>query len=431
MDTNRTTGYTLNGSTVLPLGSTLPPPRRKADPQQVRVRIRRRFLLALLAPFLVGGLIVVAVLFALPSTRDVDIVPGAAVIGIDGEDVAVVVYDDSSRPGLFEATFQMRVAAFRLSDGEQLWDQRLNEDLAGDAIVLAGDDTSVYVASEHGLVILDAATGAVRVQGADVPGIGADAVLSASAYGYDTEANVVVALTGSGALVQIPVGDVTAVPAEAAVASRWRSSLDAGPFLDETELTRQVDAAVTPGGTTFEIVPVAEAVQRDALVITSTDPAQVIRTEFVDATLLPSVGREPQAGVLLPTGQYLPGDFAGIDEDDLEALLARSLEMASPADNIVPPAGAEQGMVLVQHKESVNADRMLLSSVDIATGRILGTAEMQTDALRALTGPAGTTVVITAAPGAWSANRLLVVEEDGSFRPIDVGTLPWWVPRFG
>jgi len=431
MDTNRTTGYTLNGSTVLPLGSSALPVRTPRDPKRVRGRIRRRFLLLMFAPVILGGLIVLAIQLMLPSVRDIEIVPSSAVIGMDGQDVAVLVYHDDSRPGLFEATFQMRVAAIRLSDGEQLWDQRLNEDLIGDAVVLAGDDSSVYVGSDHGLVILDAATGAVRAEGDAVPGIGADAVLSASAYGYDPEADVVVALTGSGALVQIPVGDTAAVPAEPAVAGRWRNALGSGPFLDETMLTQQVDLAATPDGTRFQIVPVAESVQRDALVITSTDPARIIRTELVDASLLPVVGLEPRLGVLLETGQFLPGDFGDIDADDIEALLQRAFGATPSPDDTVVPAGAGQGMVLVQHRESVNADRVLLSSLDIATGQLIGSVEMQTDAVRALTGPSGTTAVIATAPESWQANRLLVLDDDGSLRPIEVGTIPWWLPRFG
>lgn len=436
METNRTTGYTLNGSTVLPLGSSALPPRAPRDPRRVRARIRRRFLLLMFAPVILGGLIVVAIQVWLPSVRDIEIVPSSAVIGMDGQDVAVLVYHDDSRAGLFEPSFQMRVAAIRLSDGEQLWDQRLNEDLIGDAVALAGDESSVYIGSDHGLVILDAATGAVRVEGDDVPGIGADAVFSASAYGYDPEANAVVALTGSGAIAQIPVGETEAVPADPAVAGRWRNTLGSGPFLDETMLTQQVDAAVTPDGTRFEIVPVAPTVERDALVITSTDPAQIIRTELVDASLLPVVGLEPRLGVLLETGQFLPGDFGDIDAtdidaDDIEALLQQAVGATPPADDTVVPAGAGQGVVLVQHRESVNAELTLLSSVDIATGQLIDTVEMETDAVRALTGPAGTTAVIAAAPDSWSANRLLVLDGDGSLRPIEVGTLPWWLPRFG
>jgi hypothetical protein len=97
----------------------------------------------------------------------------------------------------------------------------------------------------------------------------------------------------------------------------------------------------------------------------------------------------------------------------------------------VAPAGAGQGVVLVQHRESVNADRVLLSSVDIATGKLIDTVEMQADAVRALTGPSGTTAVIAAAPESWSADRLLVLEDDGSFREVEVGAVPWWMVSFG
>lgn len=425
MNINETRGYVLNGTTVLPLQSTSAPTRGPRDPRKVRRRIRMRFLGFFLAPVIIGGGIFLVAWIFTPPTRDVEILPGSAIISIDEQDVAVVVYADTSRPGMFEPIFQTRATAIRLFDGKTLWDQRLNEELANGAVALAGDSSRVYVGTDEGLVILDAATGVTEAHGTGIAGLGADAVLSASAYGYDAEANAVVALAAPGGFVQIPVGALEAQPADAAVASRWQGTLSAAAFLDSAALTRLVDTAIAPDGTTVAIAPVSEAVGRDALVITSPDGKTVSRTELVDAEILPVTGVEPRLGVMLDTGQFLEGDFTGVDADDIEALLEAASRMAG--ETIPAPAASGTGFALVQHRESVNADGTLLSSVEIATGRLVDTVEMQTDAVRAVTGPSGTTVVIAAAPGSWFPNILLVLDEDGTLRQVAVGTVPWWV----
>jgi hypothetical protein len=87
--------------------------------------------------------------------------------------------------------------------------------------------------------------------------------------------------------------------------------------------------------------------------------------------------------------------------------------------------------VLVQHRESVNAERTLLSSADIATGQLVDTVEIQGDAMRAITGPAGTTAVIAADPESWYPNELLVLEPHGGLRPVEVGATGWWEGLLG
>lgn len=425
MNINESRGYVLNGTTVLPLQSTSVPTRGPRDPRKLRRSIRLRFLGFFLAPVLIGGVIFVVAMIATPPTRDVEILPGSAVISIDEQDVALVVYSDTSRPGMFEPIFQTRATAIRLSDGKTLWDQRLNEELANEAVALAGDSSRVYVSTDEGLVILDAASGAIEAHGTGIAGLGADAVLSASAYGYDSEANAVVAVAATGGFVQIPMGALEAQPADSAVASRWRGTLSASPTLDTTALTRLVDTAIAPDGTSFAIEQVSQAVGRDALVITSSDGKTVSRTELVDAEILPETGLEPRLGIMLDTGQFLEGDFTGIDADDVEALLEAASGMTG--ETIAAPAAAGTGFVLVQHRESVNAERTRISSVEIATGRLVDTVEMGADALRAMTGPSGTTAVVAAAPESWFPNTLLVLEENGTLRQVAVGLVPWWV----
>lgn len=417
-------GYILNGSSVPPPGS---PPTAK--PRKEPAKARGVIVVTVVLLIIIGSAIALSVSVLSPSARDIEIASTSGIVDIGGEDVAILVYHDSSRPGLFASGFQMRVAAIRASDGEQLWDQQLNDDLIGDAVVLAGDSKLVYIGSDNGLVILDAATGALRSQGLEIAGLGADAVLAASAYGYDTEANAVVALAGTGQVMQLLVGQDQATPADAAVAGRWKDVLNSGPFYDDTVLVDQVELAVSPDGTTYEVESVAESVERDALTAT-TDGRTVFRIELVDMTILPVTDIGPRRGVMLETGQFLEGDFGDIDEDDIQALIEKAMSL-SPDGKMPPaPAGLAQGVLLVQHRESVNAELMLLSSVDASTGQIIDTVEMKTDALRALTGPGGTTAVVAAVPDAWQPNSLMVLQPDGTFRAVEVGTLPWWQRLF-
>ncbi|MDQ0728403.1 PA2928 family protein [Microbacterium sp. W4I20] len=429
MNTNESRGYVLNGTTVLPLQATSLPTSGPRDPRTLRRRLRLRFLGFLLAPAVIGATIYLLSAVLAPSSRDIEIQPGSAVVSIDEQEIAIMIYSDSSRPGPFEPMFQNRAAAIRLSDGKTLWDERLNDQLSSAAVALAADSARVYVGTDEGLVILNARTGAIEAAGAEIPGLGADAVLSASAYGYDREMNVVVALEASGSLVQIPVGSAEAQPADTTVTARWRGTLSASPLLDTSALTRLADAAATPDGTTFEIEQVDEAVGRDALVITSADGLLTRRTEFVDAEIIPVSGLAPQPGILLDTGQFVEGDFRDIDSDDIEALLEAASQLTG--ETVPEPAAFETGYVLVQHRESVNAERTLLSSVDIATGQLVDTVEIQGDAMRAITGPAGTTAVIAADPESWYPNELLVLEPDGGLRPVEVGATGWWEGLLG
>ncbi|WP_102191604.1 PA2928 family protein [Microbacterium aurantiacum] len=416
-------GYILNGSSVQSPG--WPPPEK---PRKEPAKARGVVIAAVVLVVIIGSAIALSVSVLSPSARDIEIASTSGIVDIGGEDVAVLVYQDSSRPGLFVSGFQTRVTAIRASDGEQLWDQQLNDDLMGDAVVLAGDSKLVYVGSDDGLVILDATTGAVRSRGLEIAGLGADAVLAASAYGYDAEANAVVALAGTGQVMQLPVGQEQATPADAAVAGRWEDVLNSGPFYDDTVLVDQVELAVSGEGATYEVESVAEAVQRDALTVTSAEGQVVFRTELVDMSILPVTDIGPRRGVMLDTGQFLDGDFSDIDEEDIQALI----ENVMGADGKMPPApaGLGQGFLLVQHKESVNAELMALSSIDAETGRIVDTVEMKVDALRALTGPEGTTAVIAAAPDAWRPNTMVVLQPDGTLRVVEVGTLPWWQRLF-
>lgn len=418
-------GYILNGSSVQTPG-WLPPEKPRKEPAKARGVI----IAAVVLIAVIGAAIALSASVLAPSARDIEIASTSGIVDIDGEDVAVLVYQDSSRPGLFVSGFQTRISAIRTSDGEQLWDQQLNDDLMGDAVVLAGDADLVYIGSDDGLVILDAATGAVRSQGLEIAGLGADAVLAASAYGYDAEANAVVALAGTGQVMQLPVGQEQATSADAALAGRWKDVLNAGPFYDDTVLVDQVELAVSGEGTTYEVESVSEAVERDALIATSADGRAVFRTELVDMSILPATDIGPRRGVMLETGQFLDGDFGDIDEDDIQALIEKVMG-TGPDGNMPPaPAGLGQGFLLVQHKESVNAELMALSSIDAETGRIVDTVEMKVDALRALTGPGGTTAVIAAAPDAWRPNTMVVLQPDGTLRTVEVGTLPWWQRLF-
>ncbi|MDQ0642623.1 PA2928 family protein [Microbacterium murale] len=398
-------GYILNGSSVS-FGSE--PERPRPDRRSVK-KDRRIFALIFLAPFVIGAVILFVGLFGSPSVRDIEVSATSAIVSMGAEEVAVVTYSDNSRPGLFESALQMRIAAIRMNDGEQLWDRKLNDDLIGDAVVLAGDAQWVYVGTDHGLVILDAASGEVHAEGTGIDGLGQDVVLAASAYGYDPDANTVMVLSSTGDILQIPVGQTRATPADNALASVWQGVLSASPWVDDSHLTETVGVAAEQDGTVYSIVSVAESVQRDALEVTRPEETSRRLAEFVDATILPVSGAAPRLGALLDTGKFF-------DE-----------EQFFEEESIPEPAGIGYGFLLVQHRESINAERVLLSVVDAATGEIMASSEMQDDAVRALTGAEGGTAVISSAPEAWSANQLLILGADGTLTVVPIGALPWWL----
>ena len=387
-DSNR---YLLNASSVQPLASGQGATKRQAAPQtpkKARRRIRFRILGLLLLPELIAVAIFCGAQFT-SSFRSVEAEPTSAVVTMSGERIALVAFDDHTRPGIGEPMFQMRLAAYRLSDGAQLWDQRINEELSGAVVVLAASDDLIYVAETGGLVILDA-DGDIIARGDGIDGIGADAVLAVNAYAYDAGSDAIVLLSTRGDILQIPVGSTSAQPATPAQI-RAGQGLSAETRFDDTVLRAGgVEQAIGPDGTTFSVRSVDAAVGRDALEIGA--ESGTARAELVDAELLP----------VLPADQETPA-----------------------------AAGAGQGFVLVQHRESVNSDALMVSSIDVATGSIVDSAAVGGDLDGALPAPDGTTVYFAGEEGDWYPNRLMVLADDGSIDEIRIGQLPWWMALFG
>lgn len=384
-------GYVLNASSVQPLAAGTGSTKHREpnrDPKKVRRRNRFRFLGLLLLPACIAVAIFCIVQFAFSSGRTVEAEPTSAVVTMDGEPIALVAFDDHLRPGIGEPMFQMRLAAYRLSDGAQLWDQRINEELSGAVVVLAASDDFIYVAETGGLVILDA-DGNIVARGDGIDGIGVEAVLAVNAYAYDPDSDAIVLLSTSGDILQIPVGSVTAQPATPAQIRTGRG-LNSETRFDDTVLgLGGVEQAIGADGTIFSVRSVDAAVARDELEIASAVGA--VRTELTDIELLPS----------LPADQEMPR-----------------------------AAGGEQGFVLVQHRESVNSDTQLVSSVDLVTGLIVDTVTVGSDVDGALAAADGSTAFFADEEGEYP-NRLMVLADDGTIDEVRIGQLPWWMALFG
>ena len=123
-------------------------------------------------------------------------------------------YERTGTRGMFQSMtedlFQFRLAALDPDTGESLWDTQLSDQLGWEASVLAGGRRYAYVATDSGLAIVAMADGTVVAEGAGVAGVG-DAYLAArSAYAYDPEGRRVLAMTGTGDVLAIPLDQTKA-----------------------------------------------------------------------------------------------------------------------------------------------------------------------------------------------------------------------------
>lgn len=121
----------------------------------------------------------------------------------------------------------VQAEAFDLDTGERVWDTMLSSAYpVPDAEVLAMGSEYVYVRSSDGLVILDAATGAVISRDDEIAGIDENYIASLDAYAWDASAEEVVMLDVNGRVHSIPLDTLNASPASIPVAARWRDVLN-------------------------------------------------------------------------------------------------------------------------------------------------------------------------------------------------------------
>lgn len=179
---------------------------------------------------LVGGFVVMIESTAGPIRTSPS---GVIAVGeVDGRSIAVVVYETDTFPhlDLFRIDsmgHSVQAEAFDLDSGERVWDTMLsNAYPSPDAEALAMGSEYVYVRSSEGLVILDAATGAVVSRDDGIAGLEQNYIASLDAYAWDAAGEEVVMLDVDGQVRSIPLDTLDASAASIPLATRWRDVLN-------------------------------------------------------------------------------------------------------------------------------------------------------------------------------------------------------------
>lgn len=305
-------------------------------------------------------------------------------------------------------TWQERVAAIALDDGELLWDIQLHDTEGWERGVLAVSDGLAYIATDEGLSVLRADDGSIVVGD-----LGDDYVESFNGYNVDPRINAVVALTDSGQVDAVPLGttDIATVPDD--IADGWRATLipDSSPTGDSDFGTNQVDPAAMPTGMALpdgDLITVPKPYQspdqqllRDGKPLARLDG--LIRPELVY-----EVVRTPAA---LATPRQLAEGTATFNHHHSAAV----------------PLGVEHGVVLVDGEPADNSGGEELRLFDVDTGETLASIGGIDEYVRATATPNGSILVIAAAEGTGlDADRVIVIHADGRTTMTQIGDTDFW-----
>lgn len=357
-------------------------------PDAPRAPRRRRRGLGLFGRLIVFPLIFAGLSFGVSALimkdhATIDAQPTATLASIDGTEALVVPYQRQGSAGMWQLAnsdmFQIRLAAVGLADGDLLWDVQLTDDLIGAVAVLAADEAMVYVTTDSGLMILDVADGSEVASGADIEGLGDRAVLDAGAYGYDPVDNVIVVIDTLGALLEIPVGSATAAPADAAVAERWAGTL-------------HPDGTLWMSITNGYITTTNQWVGADGFAVTLTEIEAAVKRSRLDVTL--------------PDGTVVAGP----------ELVGAEIVVDGPSAMV---AGLPSGLVVVEHKESINGPDTTLSVFSATTGKAVGTIPGAGSVLRVLTDEDGRTILVIGDSGPEAT--IVVLDQSGIATTAQIG----------
>ncbi|WP_066898186.1 PA2928 family protein [Mycolicibacterium houstonense] len=305
-------------------------------------------------------------------------------------------------------TWQERVAAIALDDGELLWDIQLHDTEGWERGVLAVSGGLAYIATDEGLSVLRADDGSIVVGD-----LGDDYVESFNGYNVDPRINAVVALTDSGQVDAVPLGttDIATVPGD--IADGWRATLipDSSPTGDSDFGTNQVDPAAMPTGMALpdgDLITVPKPYQSpDQQLLREGKPLArldgLIRPELVY-----EVVRTPAA---LATPRQLAEGTATFNHHHSAAV----------------PLGVEHGVVLVDGEPADNSGGEELRLFDVDTGETLASIGGIDGYVRATATPNGSILVIAAAEGTGlDDDRVIVIHTDGRTTMTQIGDTDFW-----
>lgn len=324
---------------------------------------RRRFPVLFVVPFLLFGFLFFGVSYLAFPEPDVEVQAGVGVATIDGREVVLVPYARHGSRGMFQLIardmFQVRLAAADPGTGEVLWDTQLSDELIWEATVLAAGERYVYLATDSGLAVLDVRDGsAVEVSGSSF-------VTARSAYGYDAENRLVMALNTQGAVLAIRLDALNAAPAEPQAAAAWAQTLSADRHI-----------ASSPSATAAEAT-------------LGTGERLKLRQHALGSVLVR----------IAANGQETP---VGGTVFHRAALV------------IDGPAAAGGKYALIKHTAGVNDTSNVLSVVSLDTGSVTGSVPVDSDPDRAIALPNGITAVVT-------HSGFITVNADGHVTALPIG----------
>ncbi|WKG04525.1 PA2928 family protein [Mycolicibacterium sp. HK-90] len=305
-------------------------------------------------------------------------------------------------------TWQERVAAIALDDGELLWDIQLHDTEGWERGVLAVADGLAYVATDEGLSVLQVDDGSIVVGD-----LGDGYVESFNGYNVDPRIDAVVALTDSGQVDAVPLGttDIAAVPED--IAEAWRTTLiaESSPTGDSDFGTNQVDPAAMPTGMALpggQLITVPKPYQSpDQQLLRDGKPLARL-----DGLLRPELVYEV---VRTPAALATPGQ------------LEEGTAMFNHHHSAAGPLGAEHGVVLVDGEPADDPGAEELRLFDVETGDTLAVIGGIDGYVRATATPKGPILVIAAAEGTGLDNdRVIIVRTDGRTTMTHIGDTDFW-----
>lgn len=197
------------------------------------------------SPFIVPGLV---------AGTEADVQEGIVFTELEGREVALLTYHDSSIPrlgALFGAGSEV-IAAVDTETGETVWTGSLPARF--ETLVAAGDEYA-YLAGVFGEpAIVQVSDGSLVAQGEEVTGVGPVSPRRAGDYRYAPDREAVLLATGAGELLMIPLDELTAVPADQDTIETW-GCLVGGAAHSHAPQTGRTGSTPHPDGGTLSIGP--------------------------------------------------------------------------------------------------------------------------------------------------------------------------------
>lgn len=316
----------------------------------------------------------------------------AAVTQHEGRDVAIVAYDRMGPRGMFQLLTggfeSTRVAALDIETGDLMWDVAI-DDVYDSRIVGAGQEYA-YVATNEGLWVLSLDGGATVAKPGEIAGFDS-AMAEAWAYDMDAERGLIVAIDEAGELWSIPLDTVAAEPANDGTVAEWE------PILAESfRWAEDPDATAD------------ETFTRDGAVVSVDDGLE----RFV-----PDQGREPFSDLVFTEPEIIVDSMS----HEVRTRLGEVYTYDAQAYTAVG-----DGYIVVA-EEDWYAEEYALTTVDLDSGKVISSLELNQEVQGGTTGASGASVVVgddTIFQFSWINDvgaTVVLISPDGTMREAHIG----------